>query len=89
MTKMKTIEEMTDKEYADYVDDFRKEADKKHIDRLSEKCVKRSTGEQMSVEEATFFYNDFVKELMLYHYPEDSETLDTIIRTYNYLNRWK
>lgn len=86
---MKTIEEMSDKEYTDYVNNFRKEQDKSHIFFLVEKCIKEKTGEHMSLEEATFFYNDFVKQLMLYHYPEDCETLDTIIRTYNYLNKWK
>ena len=86
---MKTIEEMPDKEYACYAEGFRKEQDDRHIKFLSEKCVKGSTGEHMSLEEATFFYNDFVKELMIYHYPEDSDTLNTIILTYNYINRWK
>ena len=86
---MKTIEEMSNKEYADYVDEFRKEQDKSHIFFIIEKCAKRNTGEHMSLEEATFFYNDFVKELMLYHYPEDNDTLNAIILTYNYLNRWK
>ena len=80
---------MSDKEYASYVDTFRKEEDDRHINFLSEKCIKGSTGEHLPLEEATFFYNDFVKGLMLYHYPEDSDTLNTIILTYNYINRWK
>lgn len=86
---MKMIEEMTDKEYASYVDEFCKEQDKSHIFFLVEKCIKEKTGEHMSLEEATFFYNDFVKKHMLYHYPEDNDTLNTIILTYNYLNKWK
>ena len=57
---MKAIEEMSDKEYASYVDGFRKEQDKSHIFFLIEKCIKEKTGEHMSLEEATFFFSSSV-----------------------------
>lgn len=56
---------------------------------LQENLVKGCTGEHLSDEEIEFFYNDFVKEKIIYHRPEDSETLKNIIDTYNYLNKWK
>lgn len=64
-------------------------AKKQHIEQLKEKCVKGCTKEKLTETEAETFYNDFVKNKMLYHYPEDSDTLNTIIDTFNYLNKWK
>ena len=68
---------------------FEREKDKEHILFIKEKCVKGCTLEHLSDEEAQEFYDGFVKERMLYHYPEDTETLWNIVETYNYLNRWK
>ena len=65
------------------------EQDNNHVKRLMELCVKGCTGEHMPESEAKAFYDDFVKDKILYHYPEDSMTLTLIIDTYNFLNKWK
>ncbi len=80
---------MDDKQIEEYIQNWEKEQDAKHIEWLSTHCVKGWTLEHLSVEDATVFYNDFVKKKMLYHYPEDCETIDIIVDTYNYLNRFK
>ena len=57
--------------------------DENNINWLVEKlCCNGEKVERKFVEE---FYNDFVKGEMIYHRLEDSETLDTIIKTFNYL----
>ena len=62
-------------------------ADENNINWLVEKL--RSNGEKMERKFVEKFYNDFVKGEMIYHRPEDSETLDTIIKTFNYLSNRK
>ena len=57
--------------------------DKNNINWLFEKL--RSNGEKMERKFVEKFYNDFVKGEMIYHRPEDSETLNIIIKTFNYL----
>ena len=47
-------------------------------------CV--AMGEKMERKFVEKFYNDFVKGEMIYHRPEDSDTLNTIIKTFNYLS---
>ena len=59
-------------------------ADENNINWLVEKL--RSNGEKMERKFVEEFYNDFVKGEMIYHRPEDSETLNTIIKTFNYLS---
>ena len=61
--------------------------DENNINWLLEKL--RSNGEKMERKFVEKFYNDFVKGEMIYHRPEDSETLDTIIKTFNYLSNRK
>ena len=58
--------------------------DENNVNWLLEKL--RSNGEKMERKFVEKFYNDFVKGEMIYHRPEDSETLDTIIKTFNYLS---
>ena len=58
--------------------------DENNINWLVEKL--RYNGEKMERKFVEKFYNDFVKGEMIYHRPEDSETLDTIIKTFNYLS---
>ena len=58
-------------------------ADENNINWLLEKL--RSNGEKMERKFVEEFYNDFVKGEMIYHRPEDSETLNIIIKTFNYL----
>ena len=62
-------------------------ADENNINWLVEKL--RSNGEKMERKFVEEFYNDFVKGEMIYHRPEDSETLDSIIKTFNYLSNRK
>ena len=62
-------------------------ADENNINWLVEKL--RSNGEKMERKFVEEFYNDFVKGEMIYHRPEDSETLNTIIKTFNYLSNRK
>ena len=59
-------------------------ADENNINWLVEKL--RYNGEKMERKFVEEFYNDFVKGEMIYHRPEDSETLNTIIKTFNYLS---
>ena len=59
-------------------------ADENNINWLVEKL--RRNGEKMERKFVEEFYNDFVKGEMIYHRPEDSETLNTIIKTFNYLS---
>ena len=61
--------------------------DENNINWLVEKL--RSNGEKMERKFVEEFYNDFVKGEMIYHRPEDSETLDIIIKTFNYLSNRK
>ncbi len=82
------VRELT-KEESTAIKKWETEQDESHIEWLSKNCVKGCTGEHLSMEESKIFYEDFVQGLMLYHYPEDSDTLNTIILTYNYLNKWK
>ena len=60
-------------------------ADESNINWLVEKL--RCNGEKMERKFVEKFYNDFVRGEMIYHRPEDSETLDTIIKTFNYLSK--
>ena len=62
-------------------------ADENNINWLIEKL--RYNGEKMERKFVEKFYNDFVKGEMIYHRPEDSETLDIIIKTFNYLSNRK
>ena len=78
----------------DYYDDtivknWEKEQDERHVLELKEHCIKGCTKEKLLNEEAQAFYDNFVKDKIIYHYPEDSDTMSTIIDTYNYLNKWK
>ena len=57
--------------------------DENNINWLVEKL--RYNGEKMERKFVEKFYNDFVKGEMIYHRPEDSETLNIIIKTFNYL----
>ena len=57
--------------------------DENNINWLVEKL--RYNGEKMERKFVEKFYNDFVRGEMIYHRPEDSETLDIIIKTFNYL----
>ena len=57
--------------------------DENNINWLIEKL--RYNGKKMERKFVEKFYNDFVKGEMIYHRPEDSETLDAIIKTFNYL----
>ena len=61
--------------------------DENNINWLVEKL--RSNGEKMERKFVEEFYNDFVKGEMIYHRPKDSETLDIIIKTFNYLTNRK
>ena len=61
--------------------------DENNINWLVEKL--RYNGEKMERKFVEKFYNDFVKGEMIYHRPEDSETLDSIIKTFNYLSNRK
>ena len=61
--------------------------DENNINWLLEKL--RYNGKKMERKFVEEFYNDFVKGEMIYHRPEDSETLGTIIRTFNYLSNRK
>ena len=61
--------------------------DKNNINWLLEKL--RYNGKKMERKFVEKFYNDFVKGEMIYHRPEDSETLDIIIKTFNYLTNRK
>ena len=61
--------------------------DENNINWLVEKL--RSNGEKMERKFVEEFYNDFVKGEMIYHRPEDSETLNIIIKTFNYLSNRK
>ena len=76
-----------DDEFGTAEDDERSEwemrADENNINWLVEKL--RSNGEKVERKFVEEFYNDFVKGEMIYHRPEDSDTLDTIIKTFNYL----
>ena len=58
--------------------------DENNINWLLEKL--RYNGKKMERKFVEEFYNDFVKGEMIYHRPEDSETLNTIIKTFNYLS---
>lgn len=66
-----------------------KKQDELHIEQIMESCFKGCTKEPISKEDAEYYYNDCIKEKMLYHYPEDSETLKNYIDAYNFLNKWK
>ena len=57
--------------------------DENNINWLDEKL--RYNGEKMERKFVEKFYNDFVRGEMIYHRPEDSETLNIIIKTFNYL----
>lgn len=57
--------------------------DENNINWLVEKL--RCNGEKMERKFVEEFYNDFVRGEMIYHRPEDSERLDVIIKTFNYL----
>ena len=61
--------------------------DENNINWLVEKL--RSNGEKMERKFVEKFYNDFVKGELIYHRPEDSETLDIIIKTFDYLTNRK
>ena len=61
--------------------------DENNINWLLEKL--RCNGEKMERKFVEKFYNDFVKGEMIYHRPEASETLGTIIKTFNYLSNRK
>jgi len=63
--------------------------DESHIQWLMKNCVKGCTKESISREDAECYYNGCVKNEILYHYPEDSETLHHYINAYNFLNKWK
>ena len=58
--------------------------DENNINWLVEKL--RYNGKKMERKFVEKFYNDFVKGEMIYHRQEDSETLNTIIKTFNYLS---
>ena len=58
--------------------------DENNINWLVEKL--RYNGEKMERKFVEKFYNDFVRGEMIYHRPEDSETLNIIIKTFNYLS---
>ena len=62
-------------------------ADEDNINWLVEKLC--CNGEKMERKFVEAFYTDFVKGEMIYHRPEDSETLDIIIKTFNYLSNRK
>ena len=62
-------------------------ADENNINWLVEKL--RSNDEKVERKFVEEFYNDFVKGEMIYHRPEDSETLNIIIKTFNYLSNRK
>ena len=59
-------------------------ADENNINWLVENL--RCNGEKMERKFVEEFYNNFVRGEMIYHCPEDSETLDIIIKTFNYLS---
>ena len=61
--------------------------DENNINWLVEKL--RYNGEKMERKFVEEFYNDFVKGEMIYHRPEDSATLNIIIKTFNYLSNRK
>ena len=61
--------------------------DENNINWLLEKL--RYNGEKMERKFVEKFYNDFVRGEMIYHRPEDSETLNIIIKTFNYLSNRK
>ena len=61
--------------------------DENNINWLVEKL--RYNGEKMERKFVEKFYNDFVRGEMIYHRPEDSETLNIIIKTFNYLSNRK
>ena len=46
-------------------------------------CVKKGNV-PISESEARDYYYDFIEPKMLYHYPEDSDTLKFAIDAYNY-----
>ena len=64
--------------------DWEIRADENNINWLVENL--RSNGEKMERKFVEEFYNDFVKGEMIYHRPEDSETRDIIIKTFNYVS---
>ena len=80
-----------DDEFGTTEDDERSEwemrADENNINWLLEKL--RSNDEKVERKFVEEFYNDFVKGEMIYHRPEDSETLNIIIKTFNYLSNRK
>ena len=61
--------------------------DENNINWLVEKL--RRNGEKMERKFVEKFYNDFVKGEMIYHRLQDSDTLNTIIKTFNYLSNRK
>ena len=61
--------------------------DENNINWLVEKL--RYNGEKMERKFVEKFYNDFVRGEMIYHRLEDSETLNIIIKTFNYLSNRK
>ena len=67
---------------------WEREQDEHNIDWILQNCKKGCTKEQISVEDATCYYNDCIKKNILYHRPEDSETLKNYINAYNFFNRW-
>lgn len=75
---------MTEKEFEAYIQKEHERKDLENIAWLTKHCVKGCTNEHLSVEDATAFYDEFVKEKKLYHYPYDAETIDVIIDTYNF-----
>ena len=62
-------------------------ADENNINWLVEKL--RCNGEKMERKFVEEFYNDFVKGEMIYHRPEDAETLNISIKTFNYVSNRK
>lgn len=52
----------------------------KHISRIMKDC-------SISEEESRKYFYDFVKPKLLYHYPEDSDTLKFAVDAYNYFKK--
>ena len=79
-------DEFGTEESADEIDERNEweiRADENNINWLLEKL--RCNGDKMERKFVEEFYNDFVKGEMIYHRLEDFDTLNIIIKTFNYL----
>ena len=81
------FETTEDTDEIDERNEWEMRSDENNINWLLEKL--RSNDEKVERKFVEEFYNDFVKGEMIYHRPEDSETLNIIIKTFNYLSNRK